>query len=104
MFTGEEDHAISFDNAKVLTKAYRDNNPNQVKGGYFSKKAINSLLDQPDCVGIRIYFGNDVNKVMKIVIVGVNEGEDDLIEATNLCLDFSIPCPDRCGEDNLLNS
>lgn len=104
MFTGSEDHAISFNSAGELTKRYRANNPDEIKGEYFSKKAINQLLNQTNCVGIRIYFGNDTSNNLNLVIVGVNSEEDDLVGATNLCMEFGIPCPDNCSTDNMLNS
>ena len=61
MFTGQEDHEFTFEDGAVLTKKWRDNIHGEKKGGYFSKKAITQLLEQVNCVGIRIYYGNLLN-------------------------------------------
>ncbi|MEN9582473.1 MAG: hypothetical protein RL641_427 [Candidatus Parcubacteria bacterium] len=104
MFTGHENHEISFATGAALTKRYRDNNPGSRKGGYFSKDAILELLDQENCVGMRVYYANDESGEMEMVLVGVASNENDLIGEGNLCMDMCMPCPDRCGESNLLNS
>lgn len=105
MFTGIEDHAISFRDAGELTHNFRENHPNaSVKGGYFSKKAISALLSQNNAVGIRIYFGNDENEQVKLVVVGVDANENDLVGEENLCMEYSVPCPSKCGNENILNS
>lgn len=31
--------------------------PGQPKGGFFGKKAVQKLLDYPECVGLRFFFG-----------------------------------------------
>lgn len=104
MFTGQEDHEISFEDAAVLTKRFRDNNSGEYKGGYFSKKAIQKLLNQDNCVGIKIYFAENNSNDLGMVVVGVTSEENDQIGGQNACMDRCLPCPDRCGSDNILNS
>jgi hypothetical protein len=104
MFTGEENHWITFEKGAESTKRYRVNHPHEIKGGYFSKQCIQDLLDQPDCVGIRIYFGNSSEGKPELIIVGVNSSENDLIGEDYYCMDTMIPCPDSCGDNNILNS
>jgi hypothetical protein len=104
MFTGVEDQTVSLETASTLTSNFRRNHSNERKGGYFSRKALTDLLDQNNCVGVRIYYGNNSNDAMEMVMVGVKNDESDLIDTDNLIMDKCIPCPDRCGESNVLNS
>jgi len=101
-FTGHEDHSISLSTAASYTKNYRDSNPNQVKGHFFGRDAIEDALDQTGCVGIRIYYGVDETGKKQLIIVGVNADENDLYNG--IILDRSIQCPPNCGIANPLNS
>jgi len=102
-FTGTEDHSISLEDASDLTANYRSNHSIfAIKGFYFSKEAIQDILDQTDCVGIRIYFGEDGSSNPKLVISGVKTNEDDLYNG--LLAEYGIPCPTNCGGSNPLNS
>lgn len=104
-FTGSEQHEISFEVGGALTKKYRDQMaPGQRKGGFFGSEAIQALLNQDHCVGIRYYYGLDKNGKQELVLVGTDANENDLVGEGNLCMDVSIPCPDRCGENNILNT
>ncbi len=105
MFTGTEDNEISYNDAAQLTQNYRDAQTpgsNYVKGEYFSKASLESVLDQSECVGIRIYYGLDENNVQRLVIVGVDANENDLV--TGVILEHGIMCPPICGVPNNLNS
>lgn len=102
-FTGEEDHDISLEDAAALTASYRTEYPTEVKGHFFGKDAIQAILDQTNCVGIRIYYGIDSGTGEKhLIIVGATAGEDDLYEG--LLAERSVSCPPYCGGNNPLNS
>jgi hypothetical protein len=105
-FTGNEDHSIDFKEAAELTKNYRNQmEPGNRKGGYFSKDAIYSLLEQERCVGIRYYYGLDDDDNQVLVVVGVGANENDLIgDNEYVCIEASVPCPNQCGAANILNS
>jgi hypothetical protein len=104
-FTGQEDHSITFEEGAVLTQNYRDKMPIGVrKGGYFGMDAIQSLLDEEGCVGIRYYYGLDKDDKQVLVLVGVDEDENDIISERALCIEASVPCPPYCGNENILNS
>jgi len=104
-FTGHEEHQITFKEGSELTKTYRDQmNAGDRKGGYFSKDEILTLLDPSICVGIRFYYGIDEYGKQVMVLVGVKANEDDLIGEGYYCMEMSVPCPDQCGSDNILNS
>lgn len=102
-FTGREDHSITLADAAKLTKKYRGSVPHgEIKGGFFGKEALLELLNQPDCVGIRYYYGLDEQNTKVMVLVGADANEDDLDKG--LIKEASLLCPPRCGSNNLLNS
>ena len=104
-FTGNEDQKISFSTGAAYTKNYRDQmSIDDRKGGFFSKDAINAVLSQNGAVGLRIYFGLTDSGKQELVIVGTDKDENDIISDDAVCLDSMIPCPDRCGNSNILNS
>lgn len=102
-FTGNEDQSISLAEAAQMTAAYRNSvEPDAIKGCYFSKDALSSVLQQTDCVGVRMYFAKQGDGSMDLVVVGVKANEDDLIDG--IILERSFRCPPICGVSNDLNS
>jgi hypothetical protein len=101
-FTGYETHSINLLDAADLTSNYRDSNPGAVQGFYYSKQAITAIMNQTDCVGIRIYYGEDNTGAPKLVISGVKANEDDI--TSGLLAEYGSPCPPNCGASNSLNS
>ena len=55
-FNPNENHSITLAAASVMTKAYRDADINSKIGGFFGKDAIQAILNQPTCVGLKFYF------------------------------------------------
>lgn len=102
-FTGLENHDISWDQAAAMTRRYRDARLNEIRGGFFSRAAIEKILKQSDCVGIRIYLGLDADTEPKLTMVlsGALENEDDIEDG--LLAEFAKPCPSQCGKANALN-
>ncbi len=99
-FTGEENHAINLGDAERLTANYRSHAA--VKGGFFGRKAIEEILAQQDCVGIRIYYGQHDDGNPAFVLVGVTADENDM--ETGLLAQEGRPCPPYCGIASRLNS
>lgn len=103
MFTGNETHDIPLSDAAAMTKTYRQSVPaGSRKGGFFSRTAIESILADSNCVGIRYYHGINNRGEPVIILVGADANEDDL--TTGALLEFAIPCPTQCGSSNPLNS
>jgi len=100
-FTGNESHDIPLATAAEWTKNYRDANPGAIKAHYFGKDAIQAILDQGGCVGIRIYYALDDDGVKHLIIVGANASENDLYQG--LLAERSLPCPSSCSTANPLN-
>jgi len=109
MFTGTEDQKIGAEDAADLTKNYRDmliemEEDDECLGAYFSSSGIQSLLDQRDCVGIRVYFALNEDGSKNLVVVGVSADENDQLGDDDACLGGSLMCPPRSGRDTILNS
>lgn len=102
-FTGQENHDITLDDAAGMTKRYRDAGINRIKGGFFGRDALEAILAQSDCVGIRFYFALDAATVpdMTVVLLGAKANEDDI--ANGRLAEFALPCPNQCGTTNKLN-
>jgi len=102
-FTGNENQKISLADASKLTKRYREaTGTGEILGGYISRSALNKILDQSDCVGIRYYYGLEEDGTPQSVVVGVLANEDDIDDGE--IAERAILCPPNCGKKNSLNS
>jgi hypothetical protein len=96
-FTGKENHQIDLVAALKLMKNYEsDPKAPAIKGGYFGRAAIEKVLAQPGCVGIRYYYARNDDGTPTIVIFGVDAKGFDI--QTGIILDIIIPCPPFCGQ------
>jgi hypothetical protein len=95
-FTGTENHDISLVEASKWTKNYRTKNPGELKAHFLGKNAIQAILNQVGCVGIRIYYALDDNNVKHLVLVGANADENDLYNG--LLAERTRPCPTFCDK------
>jgi hypothetical protein len=95
-FTGEENHDIDLATASKWTKNYRQANPEDLKAHFFGKAAIQAILNQDNCVGIRMYYALDDLGVKHLVLVGANASENDLYNG--LLAERSKPCPTICDK------
>jgi hypothetical protein len=104
-FDGTEGTPIQIEQAAALTKAWRDMHPGDNKGVFIGKDHLNSILAQPGCMGIRVYFGKDLLSMNStIVVVGADASHDDQFFAPNLIVDIGRPCPPYDALPNPLNS
>jgi hypothetical protein len=102
-FNGKERGEISLVTASSWTENYRNQMVNgDLKGHFFGKERFIAILEQTDCVGIRIYNGIDDNDKPVLIMVGAKANEDDLVDG--IILDKATPCPNNCGRANVLNS
>lgn len=101
-FTGNENHDIPLSTASQWTANYRNANPNQTKGHFFGKNAIDAILAQQGCVGIRIYYALDDSGSKQLILVGVTSDGNDLYNG--LLAERSFKCPPDCGNANPLNA
>jgi hypothetical protein len=56
--TGKEGAVIDIRVAAEWTKNHRHRHPGGVISQFFGKEILNRILNQPDCIGVRIYFAN----------------------------------------------
>lgn len=116
-------HSISLDEAKKMTKKFRAEKDlivrDEHKGKHliphcesFDRIAFDQLLQREDCKGVRIYYGmKEKDQKVHAVIVGFDaEGKDILpagliMDSTDpVIFDKSLPCPDYCPPPSELNS
>lgn len=102
-FTGNEDHSISLADAAKLTRRYRESVPTgSTIAHFFGKDAIQAILNQENCVGIRIYYGLNTDDAKQLVVVGVTPDENDMYNG--ILAEKSFICPTQCSTNNPLNS
>lgn len=101
-FTGNEDHSITIQEAAELTKNYRDTvSGDDVRAGFFGKTTLQNILNQPDCVGIRFYYGLSDAGIPQIVLVGADSDENDLVN--EFLAERATPCPPDCASGSILS-
>ena len=87
---------ISRELAEKLIKAYDSKFPGEVISSFIGINNVEKILTQKGCVGIRIYNGYDDNlKKIKLVIVGVDENEVEILEQ-GIIYDDMLTCPPNC--------
>ena len=100
-FNGREGTFIPIDDAATMTAAWRDKG-NAIKGVFFGKDKLNDLLTTPGAMGIRMYFAIN-NNATTLVCVATDADENDIL-GSEVALEEAVPCPNRCGANNALNS
>jgi hypothetical protein len=99
-FDGNEGTMITLNDGAVLTRNYRNTNPGKSLGMFFGKEKLLELLNQPECMGIRVYFGEE-NRDIQLVLVGADGNQDDILD---LILDRGLRIPPYNGANNALNT
>ena len=110
-------HQISVTNAADMTRRYRENRP----GNFpicetFESDVISTLLSNPECRFLRIYYGMDENNEVHAILVGANEQGEDILPPDSSkievegsggdggLLDDGYRCPQYCPPPSKLNS
>ncbi len=98
---GTRQFIITADAAVQLLKNYRSGAPaGSVWGEFFGRDALTSVLNQPGCTGLRIYFGKKSDSSSALVIVGVDSSSSDITGGP--ILESGIPCPPLCDGSSSL--
>lgn len=108
-FNGTEGEMISLAEAKTHVEIYKGSAKfaanNETKAFFFGKEKLQELLDQKDCMGIRIYYGIEYGEQGKhipmMILVGADENRDDLVNGK--ILDKGQPCPHKCPTSTSLD-
>ena len=102
-FNGTEGSFVTLREASDWTANYRATiSSGDIIAHFFGADKIKDILDQTDCVGIRIYYGIDEYGKKNLILVGAKANEDDM--TTGLILERSQLCPPKCSSLNDLNS
>jgi len=95
-FNGKENHQIDLVKALRLIKNHEMNAKGQtLKGGFIGRDALQKVLAQQGCTGIRYYYAQNDDGTPTIVVFGVDAKGVDI--QTGVLLDIIIPCPPFCG-------
>ena len=113
------EHFISLDQAKALTKKYRDEKetilvPSLRNLGIlpvcetFNRGEIEVLLAKSGAEGIRIYLGMDDQQMVRIVMVATNSSEEDMLPDPTVSdsrdiVEDGVRCPSICPPPSPLN-
>lgn len=107
-FNGKEGNPITLDQAKRWTKRYRDDNKGAVKAHFYGCEQLQKLLKEPGCMGIRIYYAIDDRGKKRLVLVGANAKQNNLLPKNDgkdggddvFILDDGVDCPEDCGSSD----
>jgi hypothetical protein len=98
----QRDHRISRAEAAAMTRRFRDaDGPRAERGGMFPRAAVQALLAQKGCEGLRYYFGRRDDSSSAMILVGVDADGNDMTSGE--ILEWSYPCPPFCGDPDDLN-
>lgn len=107
--------SIPIDQAKQMISLYTSNKALILKEGYnlnilalsetFDRGDIDEILQQPDCVSFRIYYGMSSDLNIHAILVGVNsDGNDILNVEPPVIKEEGQRCPPFCKLDAGLNN
>jgi hypothetical protein len=72
----------------------------------FDRSALDLLLAQPGCRGIRIYRATK-DGADQVVLVGTDSAGNDMVPASvegqGVVMEIAWPCPPMCGAKSVLN-
>ncbi|MBC5992669.1 hypothetical protein [Pontibacter cellulosilyticus] len=104
-FNGSEGASIDRAEAAKWTANYRsrantETNGASVKAHFYGREILQKLLDQPGCMGIRMYYARDGKGQKQLVLVGADAEGNDM---EDLVVDSSKVCPPDCSTGGDLN-
>lgn len=105
----QANHEITLQKAIEMTSRFRKEMKSIVQPDYasalpyaetFSKSVFTQLAAQPGCVSIRSYLGLDEKNNVRLIFVGVNDKNEDILPGFTgggLLFEFGQRCPPICG-------
>ena len=115
---------ITLKQAIDLVTRFRSRKPDVIKPGYenilptsetFEREAIDKLLANPRCVKVRIYPGMSEDMNIRMIIVGVDSNDQDILPLTEngvingddedieVIVEDGFRCPPICPPPSILN-
>lgn len=118
------DHSIKLDDAKKMTKRFREQKDaimrEEHRGKHliphcesFDRVAFDKLLQNENCKGVRIYYGmREGEHQIHAIIVGFDAEGKDLLPVKNIAMDGTDPiiidqgqtCPTNCPDPSGLST
>ena len=93
---------ISQEQAKTLIDAFAKKFPGQIVSSFIGENNVKQILEQDNCIGLRIYNGyDDAEKKISLVMVGVDAKEQDMLDG-NIIYDRMAICPPFCAKNGLV--
>lgn len=90
---------ITLNEAMGFTHSFQDNNPGATKAFFVGANKLNLILEQEDCIGIRIYNGyDDVLRKHNLVLIGVDEDGEDI--TNGVIVEHLLTCPPDCPKSS----
>lgn len=89
-------HWIDLDSATQLTANWRKKNPKAPKAMRFTRAALDRILKQDGCKGVRIYYAMKADGAWTLVLVGTDAKGRDLVNGE--VAEEASPCPPDCDE------
>jgi hypothetical protein len=104
-------HEISLQEAIAMTSRFRTNMESMLKPEFsgigilplcetFEKSIFEDLALQSGCVAIRSYLGMDANNLVKLLFVGVDDNNNDILVSGNVetgyIFEYGQRCPPIC--------
>lgn len=101
-FNGNEGEQITLETATKWAANWRNSKAAaEMDAFFFGRESLMRILDQPDCLGIRIYFAVNDEGVKCLILIGTDAQGNDIV--TGVIMDKGIACPPHCGVGNGLN-
>lgn len=92
---------ITLSQAIAYTHTYQTEHPEKIKSFFVGLDKLNQLLSQEDCIGLRIYLGQDpATTTDNMVLVAVDNNQEDITQG--VILEELIPCPSTCPKNSEL--
>jgi len=97
-------NTITLDQAQQWAQNWRDNPSKEIKAFLIPEIDLTQVMKEENTVNVRAYLGIDDNNNCKLMIVGVDEKGNDLIDEANgqFIYDFTTGCPPSCDVDSPL--
>jgi hypothetical protein len=87
--------------AEAWIGAYNKKHPDEPRAFFFGTDIIESVLNQPGAVGMRIYLGYDKDQLQAVLIAAAEDGKDIWSSDSKdgggqNAADSAFPCPPYC--------
>jgi len=96
------DHDIGLTEAREMIGRWKRANPDKASASATTKVALERVLGQEGCVGVRAYFALNTDMTMTLVYVGVDDFGNDLDDGE--LAERTFLCPPFCAMDSALDS